>query len=370
MAISQDRLLIYGLVAANVFLVLILAVSLFMIFDLGNKLNKSQKDIDALKITVSSIGTIINTHLSDYDQLKKEHDEYGVQLGSQQSQLTGLNKSVNTLEGNFTQFKSKYIDLKDKYVNLENYSTALSNQLDAFETTLMGKWQWIRDNAVMQPVQVSKIEDPLDEYCGPDIKIPCIPIVLNMKEDFHYIQDYGDQIKPVKDFITEKGGDCEDWSLFMKAYINSKSDNKLIRAYEDGGSEDYKIYEDGSNIYFYSNSRDVKIGRKGDLDTTVICYDMGAQGHCILAFTNKTAPGDTVLEKLNGSIAVEPQSGLVMGHVYNPGDGTDKLYLNTQGYDLPIYILVTDDDLYLFEENVWNSYGLQYSKFESLKNPN
>lgn len=371
----DQKILLYILGGACALLFIIALVQLALLLDLSGRYDNFSKetsaDIKSLKESTSSLGTLMNAHLEDYNDLKKKTEEQGAALEGHNERIEGLSTNVTKLENDFSSFKNNYTELKSKYTNLLNYSAAMKSELDNFENTLMAKWQWVKDNAVLGADEVHKVEDPLDEYCGPDIKLACIPVVLSMKERYGYAEDYGDEIKPIKQFIADKGGDCEDWALFMKAYINSEPGNKMIRAYENGGGADYTIFEDGSTIYYYSDAREVKIGRRGDLEVFVICYDAGYVGHCIIAFANRTSSHDTsILERIDNAIAVEPQNGKVFGRVHNSHDATGKLYLNlTSGEGRPIQIIVSDDDLFLYNNDKWNSYSTQYARFKAITNP-
>ncbi|MEM4332366.1 MAG: hypothetical protein QW500_03750 [Candidatus Micrarchaeia archaeon] len=370
----DDKKLVYGAYGIIAFLLMVVIVQAVVIADLYLRLDKftasTGDEISGLKTQLSGIGTIVNTHLIEYDKLREANKVRDARLDAHEAGIKAMNTTITSLESNFSEFKAKYIDLKDRYSNLLGYSETLKKGLDEFESSLMSKWQWIKGNAVIQPKDMSRISGPLDSYCGPDIKIPCIAAVLQLKEGFGYISDYGDQIKSVSDFINDKGGDCEDWSLFMKSYINSQRDGKMIRAFATGGDDDYEIFQDGSDIYYYSNARDVKIGKKGTLECIVICHDMGDYGHCVLAFASREA-NVSIFDRINGAQAVEPQNGQLIGEVERDDNDSSKFYLKVSKttYKLPIYILVTDNDLYLYDDGVWSSYGSQFEKLEQIKNP-
>ncbi|MCX8200214.1 MAG: hypothetical protein N3G76_01970 [Candidatus Micrarchaeota archaeon] len=369
----DNKMLVYGAYAFTMFLLVIVAIQFALILDMSGKLDRlaksTKEDIGELKTQVSGLGTIINTHLLDYEKLKSEQKRHGEQLDAHSTDIGNINNSVRSLEGNFSEFRARYIDLRDRYSNLLGYSESLKKGLDEFESSLMSKWQWIRDNAVLQPSELEKINKPLEAYCGTDIKIPCIAVVLRLKEGFGYLDDYGDQIKPINEFIADKGGDCEDWSLFMKSYINSQPDGKIVRAFATGGGDDYRIFEDGNDIYYYSNAHDVKIGKKGSLEAIVACYDMGDYGHCVLAFAKKEAVNSSLMERIDGAQAVEPQNGLLIGSVSREDNGSLYMNIAETSSKRPIYILITDSDLYLYDDGEWNSYGRQFEKLERLRAP-
>jgi hypothetical protein len=191
--------------------------------------------------------------------------------------------------------------------------------------------------------------------------------------DFNYRNDlFNDRLYSLDEIVSNSGGDCEDFSLFLKAFLNS-----VKKDYNGSDSIDVLGWEDdpGSGEWFfitpkkqwgYKDAKAHDFGNLKELTPYMVCYitefdaaNNTKVGHCIVALSHLDKISSYAdLYDLDGSGLFEPQSGNYMGEI-----GKD-IIICRQGdkgcEDVPgsAMMVITDNDLYNFADSEWSSYGL------------
>jgi hypothetical protein len=154
------------------------------------------------------------------------------------------------------------------------------------------------------------------------------------EKGFNYISEGSDYIKSLEEFEDAKGGDCEDWAMFVKAIINEMIEEEGIRRLEildtsKPGRTD--IYEEGEITYYYPyDSITVDIE-----ELNVACFPLGSGGHCAL---------------ISSDVLFEPQDGILLGKVEWVGE---DLLIDGEGQ---VEILIGTTDIRVDDGDEWISY--------------
>jgi hypothetical protein len=188
-----------------------------------------------------------------------------------------------------------------------------------------------------------------------------------------------DKFISLSEFLQNKGGDCEDFSLLYKAEINYLLDNctknKItIDAFVPGSG---KYFLDNSNTWYYSDAKKYTL-KQGYTHPNIVCGFLkdpnksdAFGGHCVVAFSKEKITSINNLENLNLAELVEPQTGQYLGHVIYGGEAF-KIEYYVDGEYIPedssyIKQIITNDDYYLYHGG-WKSYKYMYDKFIALEN--
>ena len=165
--------------------------------------------------------------------------------------------------------------------------------------------------------------------------MPCLSTMLE-DLDYRYISEKGDLIKSLEQFKDDKGGDCEDWSMFVKAMVNHFEKEEGVKKLRIMNLEEeghFTIYTRDNIEYYYpydSMIVDIK-------DLKVACFSISEyEGHCVLVSDN---------------ILFEPRGGYFRSEVLVEGEE----YLITEGGQ--IEILIDNRDIHIKTEEGWISYA-------------
>jgi hypothetical protein len=182
----------------------------------------------------------------------------------------------------------------------------------------------------------------------------------------------------ISEFLENKGGDCEDYSLFYKAEYNyalSQCAGKdiLLEGWYVPGPKEYgsTYWLTFQKTWFLDDV--VKIDIVDHPHPNMVCgnlYDPNkdqVSGHCMLAFSNKRIESVADLKFLVGAYLIEPQDGSFKGNVNEENSKVHLMdeWLYPEASQLSyIDSVITDTDFFLFsgEDLQWQS----YSQFSSL----
>ena len=266
-------------------------------------------------------------------QLEKEMDEGLSGLGAE---LNDTKERVGAVEEEFEQFQEEYISLQQEYEQKSEEYESLLGEMEDFEAELQEKMYWYTANADFGGETkgfLSHIETKCVE--GDTLNMPCVAIMLE-ERDFTYKSEGKDYIKSLDEFEADEGGDCEDWSMFVKAIINELEREEgvdelaLVDFSESGYME---VYSDDGTVYYYSNDAvyaDVE-------EVEVACFPVtSGYGHCAL---------------VSGGKLFEPQEGSYIGEVYwEDGD-----YV-VEGWGF-VEVYIDGEDIHVDSGDKWISYS-------------
>jgi hypothetical protein len=357
------------------FLVLVLVVVIMGVIFLVNENNYVNAEFDAFKIRTN--GEILNLQ-NNILVLNSENNS--------------LSSNLDNLGDDFDKLQTSTRDLNLNYSVLKDEAENTIEKITNYEKELQDSMQWFGTNAILSSKQnrlltilKANCKKRLNDTCK--INLGCVFLINSEFENFKYINDEItsneiDKLQSIEEFISNKGGDCEDYSLLFKAEFNSlikscEKDNLKINlvAWEEFDSSK-RLWLNNSQTWYFENARAVNIENNFP---NIVCgnmFDLQSKkinGHCVIAFTKNKIESISDLNLLSNAPLVEPQSGKYMGKI----NSTSNIFLINDNYsniDSYINTVITDDDFFLFSriENSWQNYGKfateLLEKQESLEN--
>lgn len=329
---------------------------------------------------------------------EKSKADYALFVNNSVSKISSLNSAIFVLQqSNFDLNKSLFdLNLKYNYLFVENVSLESSYsvlkeevnstlaKIDAYEEQIQSSLDWFNTNSILGENHENVLLN-LKTNCKKQtsksclINLGCFHLVNSKFINYVYKDDLVtsssfDKLQSISDFIKNKGGDCEDFSLFFKAEYNSLVDScsgkkpNLFAWVENKGS---RFWSNFSETWYLPDAK----AKYLDVNNTypvVVCgsiYDPQSKeinGHCVLAFASKKIISVGDISVLNNSELIEPQTGQYLGFV-----GSDSgVFLVSQNSSSLSYIdtLITDNDFFIFRNNGWSNYGKFGSELHINKN--
>lgn len=321
---------------------------------------------------------------------------------AQQARIADLQLSMSALEQKQTQvqneLESKSEELQQtqeeksrREEELKGQQSRLDNLTDEFtqlQTSLNQSMSWFRDNAQL-PVQTNwnakNLADRAVEDCvdGTELNLACINHILERTATIAYRTDKdnasrpADHLQSIDETFRTGGGDCEDYSLLLKAVLNTlrtRGDYKLL-AWQAGGAGEFRVYPKASlgeteKYWYYPNADRIVIGDLSKELAWVVCFPTtSGSGHCTVAVGGQAPEGRETVPDLTGARVFEPQNGRYLGSV-----GAEFALCRPQAqndcWSVPntIVMVVGDGDFYKVQGRQWNGYGGLYQKIEAEKN--
>jgi len=333
-----------------------------------SRLASTVAQLDAANSEILSLnGTLVRTEAElelTQDELENTSNELHLtrmDLNETSEELEGTREELRETQGSLEEAMEEFVQLRDEVVGIEE--------------SVNSSIQWFRDNSVL-PRTMNHFFWESDAGCrdGSTLKLACIPFLMEKEMGFVYKSEYPDQLLSIDQMINKPGGDCEDFSLFLKAYLNrlkATPADRELEAWDESGHR-YVIFEeeDGTNWYVWGSGH--PLGSLRDLNPYAICFTTRYEaetfeGHCIVALSEKeiTSVGD--MQNLNGAETFEPQNGQyegMVGEQYQVCQEGDVFCDRVPG---SIIFVIADDDLYQFIDGEWVSYELYGEKASELE---
>ncbi len=305
---------------------------------LNASLRETRSELDETREALSNTSTELN-------HTKQELAERNEELEATEEEL---NQTLDLLEGTRDEFQQ----LKEEVLDIEE--------------SINASIQWFRGNS-MAPSSLDYFMARTKAKCVDDreLNLGCVPFVMEDRLGFVYKQEYPDRLYSIEEMVSNRGGDCEDYSLFLKAFLNSFKEidgGVKLKGWTESPGSEFVIYET-SERYWYYEGEEVYFGFLRDLEPYVICYTTEytpplIEGHCIIALSDEEISSADDLENIDGSVTFEPQDGRYKGvvgedfHLCREGE----LFCDTNVNS--IFFVITNDDLYQFVEGEWKNYRL------------
>ena len=313
---------------------------------LSAELAETRTELAAAKDTITFQGNRISGLKLEMEAADRGLEaKLGSEVGALSIDLNATKARVMDIEGEFGEFQEQYIHLQADYQQKVEEYAELMGQMEDFEADLQDKMYWYTENADFGG-QTKGFLSRIETKCidGNTLNMPCVTIVLENRS-FGYLSEGKDYIKSLDEFEKDKGGDCEDWSIFMKAIINELAEEEGINELalvKHGTSGYFEVYEDDGVTYYYSDEAvyvDVK-------NLSVACFPVsGGYGHCAL---------------VSDDVLFEPQEGSYLSGVYwEEGD-----YLIEKGGF--IEVLIDNQDISIYEGETWISYAYFIEKIDEI----
>ncbi|MDD4983585.1 MAG: hypothetical protein PHH82_01940 [Candidatus ainarchaeum sp.] len=337
---------------------------------------------------------------SDYDVLVGNYNLLEFKYNSLVGDFNALSTQYAELLAQYSELQTKYYELVEEYksLNLE-YNKALDisaeltdklysakEELNGYKIEVQSSLDWFKENATLESKSIkskldSKCISSTAGYCT--IAEPCLDLVNEQFMGLEYKDDTTlgktDKFISIDEFLENKGGDCEDFSLLFKAEINyllEKCSGKEIKVEAFVTSDSGNYFLDNSNSWYYANAKKHNL-IAGYIYPNIVCGVLKDPnkadvfgGHCVIAFSKEKIESLLDLEKLNLAELVEPQTGQYLGRM-KYGSTTFNVEYYVEGEYFPesvsyIKQIITDNDYYLYQ-NGWKGYESIYDMFITLE---
>ncbi|MBI2079982.1 hypothetical protein HYT84_04400, partial [Candidatus Micrarchaeota archaeon] len=269
----------------------------------------------------------------------------------------------------------------------------LKNNINGIQESLDSSIQWFKDNSefpVLEEFGIDPEKASLQDFFAEvenncikrsssfdTLNLGCVSYVMETTLSFEYKLEGQDKLYSLKEMIYRNGGDCEDYSLFLKALMNHlekeyQEKELIIQAWKETPQPDnYVVYEIGGKKLFYPGAEAHDLGEVKKLGPYMICYTtkydgVSFEGHCVVALSKEQINKIDDLVKLDGAKTFEPQDGSYKGIV-----GTDYYVCQDDETDCDkginnISFVISDSDLYQFVNGEWTSYARYKDDLTSL----
>ena len=327
---------------------------------------------------------------ADIGKLRADYSALDAKLALTTGQLDESRQEAATLRAQIAQkeqeLNAAQLDIEANKKKVEEIRGSLST----LDKTLNESIAWFRDNAAL-PESDQNVELYLDRVMGDctddkELNLACMSFLLDRTAvNLHYKTDIEkgkqDFLQPLNYTIARGGGDCEDYSLFIKATLNSLkkrgAGNLEATTFAEGGDSRFIVYPIESKMdpqqpyYYYEGTRKVSFGKLQDLTPYVVCYWPGGSfGHCTVALSKSRVESAAGMGALAGAYVYEPQGGETAGgngvYLGQVGAGFSLCFAQPgeNCYSKPnvIGLVIGDDDLYKYQDGNWVSYHGYYEK--------
>ncbi|VVB57419.1 Uncharacterised protein [uncultured archaeon] len=357
----------------------------------GAQYQQLQSRYDALNQSYGQDQTLWN---QQREQLRAQMADLQLNVAGLQQQLAQVSverdtqaQALNATRAQLGLTQAQLGESQQALANQTQTVQSLRSDFSRLQSDLSDSLAWFKDNSVlpMSNPRASILADRVMEDCvdGNELNLPCVNYVLGRTATIHYRIDTDNESRPVNHFqgingtFDAGGGDCKDYSLLLKAVINTANARRPglhLIAFQPGVG-DFRVYPKLSlghvdQYYYYSSSEPVDLGAMdNNTHVWVICFPYGVQGHCTVAVGGKAgtngAPPD-----LSGARVFEPQDGGYMGRVGREFSVCDpSRQTNCWSLYATILLIIGDNDLYTVQGNKWNGYGYLLTELESRAVP-
>jgi hypothetical protein len=294
------------------------------------------------------------------------------QLSSTQEDLDNANAELLTTQQELDQLQD---ELENTSVSLEEAEAEfeeLKAEVEAVENSINESMAWFEDNAQLSGA-LGSFDNYLQSKCvdSDQLNLACIEHFMRWEYGFHYINERKDRLFTLEEMVARHGGDCEDYSLFLKAVLNSYKEmdpGVELLAWTPSGNE-FIIYET-STRYWYYDGDPVVLGSLDDLYLVSFCYVMSYSqtsllGHCVVALAEQEIKSVDDIDALDGASVFEPQNGEYLGEIgedFNLCTGDSDC--GTSDGDL--IIVITNNDFYKIEDGEWQGFSTALESIEEF----
>ncbi|PLW80218.1 hypothetical protein C0585_03640 [Candidatus Woesearchaeota archaeon] len=350
-------------------IVLLLILITFSVFQ-TYKVYEKKSQISDLESQISQLDYQLSESRSTESELKRSLDE-------RYDELEEVKSNYEEILSNYTQLNDDFSDLSKDYVDFDKEINEYIIKVENYQKDIEESISWFRENEKLGNSSIEKLlsYDLKDECLKIDgsvceINLGCFQLINKKEYNMSYKFNESDQksetyILSLVDFLDAQGGDCEDYSVFFKAEMNTllgECDYKQVTPYAWFRNDSDKYFLDEKESIYLPNAS--KIEFPDYKYPTVVCgnfFDENLDaivGHCLVALSIEEISLEEDLRYLGGSILIEPQNGEYRGILNSESSGIYLLDENSNDVESYVYAVITGNDYYIYkvEENVWNSY--------------
>ncbi|MBT4540121.1 hypothetical protein HOC35_01280 [Candidatus Woesearchaeota archaeon] len=333
----------------------------------------------------------------NYNSLDQEYSDYKetteTSLVSLSENLTAIEKEKQEVQSSLGNIEQKHKKLTERHDLLIEEVKKTIGKINVYQDEIEDSMEWVKDNSEIKNEKIEYYLRPGNCYKITEhtcrIKTGCFFFINKERLGLNYMYDYVtsnevDQLQSIQEFLGNKGGDCEDYSLFYKAEFNYILDQCLkngvdrftIEAWQGSEDPEETYGVEYSNMWYIQGGTDIDL-EKGYIYPNIVCgylYDFvrgSISGHCIIGFTKEKIENINDLELLNNAPLIEPQNGIYLGKV---NDESSNIFLINEKNHKELYsyinIVITDNDLYLFSDEYkeWLGYSIFNEELAETKN--
>jgi len=227
-----------------------------------------------------------------------------------------LETSISNIKSDYLSLSSEYNSLEYEYYDLQDRYNRLRAVVSQYGEEINYVYDWLSKNGRLSDKQFSEEVSGCVSY-----KVINYPCVL-FRRGYHYIPDPVDKAKPVSQFISDRGGDCEDYAFYAAALFRTASSNGYLLRVAKPGLGRFFL----TSRWYYPGEVPLEINV---VDVNVMCGDTSLDSnvaHCIVSVLG--ADGKTYY--------IEPQTGEITLPLLDPQ------------YYAPGVVFVMGDDLRSF----------------------
>lgn len=355
-----------------IFVLVLIVLSLFVEnSSLKNEIGENQLAFDAME---DQLETEIFQLESTIDQRDAEIEDLEISIDGKNIVISNLSEKLNNTEKELNDTKE---ELEAKEASLEEYQQEfeqLGYEIETIEASLNDSIQWLSDNAGMSPDTeyfVPYVENKCVE--NNELNLACLPFFMERYLEFTYKYEENDKLYSIDEMISNEGGDCEDYSLFLKALLHDLKEytNARLIAWQEG-SGTFTVYTTTTKEWYYEDAVPANLGKLDEFYPVVFCYVTSystflLEGHCIVALPEDEIITEEDLVYLEDSLTFEPQDGQYMGKIgthFNVCYDGQKNCGTVAGDSI---IVITDHDIYQFIDGEWKSLEEYREKADDLK---
>jgi archaellum component FlaC len=303
------------------------------------------------------------------NQKDAEISNLTVSLDQKEMQLSSVSERLDETEHELNQTKTELASKETRLEEAEEHFQELKDEIKEVESSLDETLQWLQDNSHMS-AQTEYFIEYSDRKCvdGNDLNLACVAMFMDMHLDFVYVDEPNDKLNSIDEMIAKGGGDCEDFSLFLKALLNDYQANANLLTWEEGTGK-FIIHSTSTKQWFYEDAEPLNLGKLKNYYPAVFCYVTSyttyrLEGHCIVALPVKEITSRAELHYLDGAETFEPQTGEYMGTI-----GKEFKFCEQDCGTVPgdSIIVITDSDIYQMIDGRWESIEEQKEKLDELK---
>jgi len=364
--------LFYGAFAVLFLIIILLA---YQSLTLGNELSEKTEQLNVTELQLTQANKNIENLEKELSETESELKESRETLSSTSEEL---NETKSLLKNTEEELNITKLQLSET-INILNETIdeiiLLKEEIVEIEDSINSSIQWFQDNSVL-PGSLDFFINRMNSKCveSNKLNLGCAAYIMEDKLHFTYKPEIPDRLYSIEEMYSKMGGDCEDYSLFVKASLNSlrsSGRNLRLEAWEYS-DEKYIVYE-AEETQYYVPGKGIVLGRLNDVYPYVLCYTtysdgVDVWGHCIVALSENEIESVDEIGKLNGAETFEPQNGMYLGEVgrtfYICKDGEEYCDKNTNS----VILIIGDEDIFRFHEAEWLSYGIYQDSVSSLRN--
>ena len=368
--VSKKNILIYILLFLLIFTLFFLIKTNSNLNVLNSKYNESLQQINSNNLLISNQKKLLQEKDNNISTLISKNIKLNNNIDLLNNKVYEMSNKLNDLENQNTVLSNDYNDLKNNFLSFEN---EIKESMSWFKTnsniSYLSNSEYIEHN-------IKKVITCGREYCY--INTPYLALINEKVFGIKYASDLSvigknDWLQSISEFLDNKKGDCEDYSLlfaaelrYLESYIINNYNKKPIitsiiqsnfyRKFNIATMNGYVYYYKGATRFDYNSEYIypyVACGNLYDPQTKVI------NGHCLIMLTNKVINDDNI-KQLKGSYLLEPQNGFYSGRIdvsktINYESAPDVISKITYDVGLidsnnnpesKIYEFITDNDLY------------------------